>query len=129
MTFSKTVTRTASMLVASVAVLVSASPAWAPPPLFCHSATLKADKISLAPDLIPSNVPTCDGDFVSGFQIVGGGAIEWYADAQHQDRCFDVDVTFLPEEVSAYDIEAVLEFFGDRELDIYGRVEKETCVR
>lgn len=38
--------------------------------------TLKPDAYTTAPDLIPSNVPTCSGaNFVSGFQIVGGGKI------------------------------------------------------
>ena len=93
----------------------------------CHGASLKADEMTLAPDLIPSNVPTCDGDFVSGFQIVGGGGIEWYADAHHQDRCFDVQVTFLPEGVSAFDMDAVLDFLGDRDLDVFRLVKGNWC--
>ncbi|MDG1738070.1 MAG: hypothetical protein P8L68_10725 [Paracoccaceae bacterium] len=51
----------------------------------------------MAPDFIPTNVPTCSGSmFVSGFQIVGGGKIGWYVDHRHADKCFDVDVTILP---------------------------------
>ena len=59
-------------------------------------------KYTLAPDLIPSNVPTCSGsEFVSGFQILGGGKISWYVDHRHKDKCFDVDVNVLPEGVSS----------------------------
>ena len=93
---------------------------------YCYGTSLKADRMTLAPDLIPSNVPTCDGDFVSGFQIVGGGAIEWYADAHHQDRCFDVQVTFLPEGVSAYDMDSVLVYLGERDLDVF-KLTRDIC--
>jgi len=93
----------------------------------CTSTSLKSDTLTLAPDLIISNVPTCDGDFVSGFQIIGGGGVEWYADAHHAGTCFDVDVTFLPEGVSAYDMDAVLDYLGDRDVDVFRMTDTYTC--
>ena len=81
---------------------------------------LRPDAYTLAPDFIPSNVPTCSGSkFVSGFQILGGGKISWYADASKKDECFDGDITFLPEGVSAKDVAAVLAHLGNPELDVF----------
>ena len=78
-------------------------------------------KYTSAPDFIPSNVPTCSGsEFVSGFQIVGGGKISWYVDHRHAGKCFNVDVTVLPEGVSSWDVEAVLEMLGGN-YDVYRR--------
>ena len=84
----------------------------------CTGSTLKADKTTLAPDLIRSNVPTCDGKFVAGFQIIGS-TIEWYVDASKADECFNMDVTVLPEGVSAYEMDEILEYLGDRDLDVF----------
>ena len=94
----------------------------------CTSTSLKSDTLTSAPDLIISNVPTCDGSvFVSGFQIIGGGGVEWYADAQHEGTCFNVDVTFLPDGVSAYDMDAVLDYLGDRDVDVFTLVKGTIC--
>ncbi len=94
----------------------------------CSGTSLKADALTSAPDLIISNVPTCDGSvFVSGFQIIGGGGVEWYADAQHEGTCFNVDVTFLPDGVSAYDMDAVLDYLGDRDVDVFTLVKGTIC--
>jgi len=94
-------------------------------PASCGSA-LKADQTTLAPDLIRSNVPTCEGDFVSGFQVIGNGGIAWYADAMHADRCFNVDVTFLPADISAYDMDAIQEYLGI-EVDVFTTQEISDC--
>jgi hypothetical protein len=81
--------------------------------------TLRPVRYTLAPDLIPSNVPTCSGSkFVSGFQIVGGGEISWYVDNSKKDECFDVDVNILPEGVNAKDMAAVLALLNQA-LDVY----------
>ena len=81
--------------------------------------TLKPDSYTTAPDLIPSNVPTCDtSKFVSGFQIIGNGEIKYYADYAKRDECFNVDVTILPEDVSAKDVEELLAWL-DRPLDVF----------
>lgn len=95
-------------------------------PAICSSSGLAPESYTLAPDLIVSNVPTCDGAFVSGFQILSN-PVEWYVDAHHADRCFNMDVTFLPEDVSAYDEDAVSEFLGDRKVDFFKRVTVITC--
>lgn len=85
-------------------------------------ATLQPDAYTTAPDLIASNVPTCSGaDFVSGFQIVGGGKITWYVEHSKKDECFDVDVTVLPEGVSAKNTDDILSFFGTSDFDTYVR--------
>ena len=113
----------ATLAVISLSMMASAAHAGS-----CTSSALKADALTSAPDLIISNVPTCDGSiFVSGFQIIGGGGVEWYADAQHEGTCFNMDVTFLPEGVSAYDMDAVLEFLGDRKVDVFRRTETVIC--
>ena len=81
--------------------------------------TLRPDRYTTAPDLIPSNVPTCDtSKFVSGFQIIGNGEINYYADYSKRDECFNVDVTILPEDVSAKDVEELLAWL-DRPLDVF----------
>ena len=111
---------------AAAAMMLSAGGACALPA--CTGSALKADALTSAPDLIISNVPTCDGsNFVSGFQIIGDGGVEWYADAQHAGKCFNMDVTFLPEGVSAYDMDAVLDFLGDRDVDVFTLVKGTTC--
>lgn len=90
--------------------------------------SLKVDKQTSAPDLRRSNVPTCDGRFVSGVQVVGNG-IKWYPDAMHAGECFNVDVEFLPTGVRAHDLEAVADFL-EIEVDIYRRVESNSiCAR
>lgn len=82
--------------------------------------SLRPDDYTLAPDLNPSNVPTCSGSkFVNGFQIVGNGQIKYYTEASKQNECFDVDVTFLPEGVSAKDMTDILTALGTSNFDIY----------
>lgn len=95
---------------------------------YCYSTVWKLDQYTTAPDLIRSNVPTCGGDFVSGFQVIGNGGISWYADAHHADRCFDRDVTFLPADISAYDMDAVIEYLGLPSIDVFRRVEVMSCL-
>lgn len=81
---------------------------------------MRPDRYTLAPDLIPSNVPTCGGSkFVNGFQILGGGEISWFVEHSKKDECFDVDVTVLPEGVSAKVISEVLVALGSSDFDIY----------
>ena len=80
---------------------------------------MRPDNYTLAADFIPSNVPTCDtSKFVSGFQIIANGEVKYYADYAKRDECFNVDVTILPEDVSAKDIEEVLAWL-DQTLDVY----------
>ncbi len=93
-------------------------------PACTTTTTLKVYKQTSAPDLRRSNVPTCDGNFVSGVQVIGNG-IKWYPDAIHAGECFNVDVEFLPSGVSAYDLDAVAAFL-EIEVDIYRRVESTT---
>ena len=82
--------------------------------------TLRPVKYTSAPDLIPSNVPTCSGSkFVSGVQVIGNGGIKWYVEHSKKDECFDVDVTVLPEGVSAKEMAEVLAALGSSNFDIY----------
>ncbi len=92
----------------------------------CNETSFKLEKQTSAPDFRRSNVPTCDGRFVSGFQILGDG-ITWYADAIHANECFNMDVEFLPADVSALDTDSAVEYLGF-EVDVYRRVEK-SCAR
>ena len=81
---------------------------------------LRPVKYTLAPDLIPSNVPTCSGSkFVSGFQILGGGKITWYVESRYASECFNGNVIVLPEGVSAKDMTEVLAYLGNPDLDVY----------
>lgn len=83
---------------------------------------LRPERQTLAPDLIPSNVPTCSGStFVSGFQIVGNGQIDWYVEARKADNCFDVPVTVLPEGLRIYDTAGILAYLGLTDVDVYTR--------
>ena len=82
---------------------------------------LAPSKHTTAPDLIPSNVPTCGGSkFVSGFQIVGNGGVTWYTDAKNQSECFDGNVHFLPVGINSWDTPTVLAYLGG-EFDVYTR--------
>lgn len=82
--------------------------------------TMRPDRYTLAPDLIPSNVPTCSGSkFVNGFQILGGGEISWFVEHSKKDECFDLDVTVLPEGVSAKVVSEVLAALGSSNFDVY----------
>ena len=112
-----------TMAVLSV-IALAASPANS---AVCSATKLVADSLTSAPDLIRSNVPTCDGRFVSGFQIISS-PIQWYADAHHAGECFNMDVTFLPPDVSAYDLDAVVEYLGDDvKVDVFRLKEVITC--
>ena len=83
------------------------------------SKTLRPASYTSAPDLIPSNVPTCSGSkFVSGVQVLGNGGIQWFVEHSKKDECFNVDVTVLPEGVSAKDMSAVLAVLGSN-FDVY----------
>lgn len=74
---------------------------------------------TIAPDLLPSNVPTCSGSkFVNGVQVLENGGITWYVEHTKKDECFSVDVTVLPEGVSAKDINAILAVLGSN-FDVY----------
>lgn len=82
--------------------------------------TMRPDRYTTAPDLIPSNVPTCNGSkFVNGFQILGGGEIKWFVEHSKKDECFDMNVTVLPEGVSAKVISDVLAALGSSNFDVY----------
>ena len=113
-------------MVAATTFLASAtSPAYS---TSCVAVAYKPDKQTSSPDLFRTNVPTCDGRFVSGFKIVGNGGATWYADAHHANECFNMDVTFLPAGVSAYDMDEVQEYLGDEvDVDVWRRVEVVTC--
>ena len=81
--------------------------------------SLRPASYTSAPDLIPSNVPTCSGSkFVSGVQVLGNGGIQWFVEHSKKDECFNVDVTVLPEGVSAKDMSAVLAVLGSN-FDVY----------
>ena len=84
------------------------------------SKSLRPAAYTSAPDLIPSNVPTCSGSkFVSGVQVLGNGGIQWYVEHSKKDECFNVDVTVLPEGVSAKDMSAVMAALGSSNFDVY----------
>lgn len=79
------------------------------------------------PDLIMSNVPTCDGStFVNGFQIIGNGQVQWFVENSKKDLCFNSDVTVLPAGVSAKVLEDIFEFFGSSEFDVITHKSVET---
>ena len=89
-------------------------------PTVAPSKSLRPVKYTLAPDLIPSNVPTCSGSkFVSGVQVLGNGGIQWFVENSKKDECFNVDVTVLPEGVSAKDMSAVMAALGSSNFDVY----------
>jgi len=112
-------------VVLTVSLAIATAAQSAPRPA-CNETSYKLEKQTSAPDFRRSNVPTCDGRFVSGFQILGDG-IKWYADAIHANECFDVDVEFLPADVSALDTDSAVEYLGF-EVDVYRRVDK-ICAR
>merc|ERR1711916_375073 len=87
---------------------------------------LKADKQTIAPDLRRSNVPTADGRFVSGFQVIGGGEIKWYTDAINANEQFAVDVEILPDGVNSFDLAGAADCLG-YDVDTYRRVAVETA--
>ena len=86
---------------------------------------IKADTQTIAPDLRRSNVPTTDGRFVFGFQVIGGGEIKWYTDSENANEPFAVDVEILPDNVKSYDLVGIAEFLG-YDVDTYRRVAFET---
>lgn len=58
------------------------------------------------------------------FQILNSGTITWYVEARSAGECFDRKVVVLPEGVSVRDLNAVMAFLGDAELDIFIRYEQ-----
>lgn len=108
-----------TMTCAAVALAMTTASVGATP-FKCGGYEVRSDTVTTAPDFRRSNVPTCDGRYVSGFQIIGSG-VQWFTTADNADECFDVDVTVLPDGFDIFDNDSVSEYLGIGDIDFYRR--------
>lgn len=90
-------------------------------PYRCGGTKLVSETTTTGPDFRRSNVPTCDGRFVSGFQVIGS-SVDWYTTSDNAGECFNVDVTVLPDGFDMFDNDTVSEYLGVENIDFYRRV-------
>ena len=95
-------------------VLIDLSVTWLTSPA-SQSRRFRPDAYTAAPDVRPGNFATCDGrTWVPGFKVAG----QLFIQHKYSDKCFDEEVTFLPDGLRVYDRAAVTRFIG-QPIDFY----------
>lgn len=73
----------------------------------------RPDRYTTAPDVRPANYPTCGGNlWVTGFRVGYGKNSQLFIEHKHKDKCFNEEVTFLPEGLRAYNRSGVTAFLN-----------------